>query len=195
MRYHKRLYLILFTVFITAAAYTQEARPLTKRVIVKTNLLSLLAQRPTVSVEKVFPKNFSVEGSFVQGQFNHFLLTGHYDYNGFLVRVKKYFQPPGFGNIYPYAAIYSGTLQRHIQTNGQTIIPFLLELPSRNFSANSVRAGGTFGISWFTKNRITIDYQNSLGYGRYLHLDNNDPNTYNKGYPDIQVWLSVGYCF
>jgi hypothetical protein len=195
MRFYKRLYLTVLTVFMATAAYAQEARPLTKTFIVKTNLLSLLAQQPTVSVEKVFRKNVSVEGSFVQGKFNHFLLTDHYDYNGFLVRVKKYFGHPGFGQICPYAAVYSGSLQRNIQTKGQTFIPFLFAYRSRNFSANSIRAGGTFGISWFTKNRIIIDYQNSLGYGRYLHLDKNDPDTYAKGYPDIQLWLSVGYCF
>ena len=195
MRYPKRLYLIAPIVFMAAAAYAQEARPLTKTFIVKTNLLSLLAQQPTVSVEKVFRKNFSVEGSFVQGQFNHFLLTDHYDYNGFLVRVKKYFCHPGFGKMCPYAAVYAGSLQRNIQTKGQTISNGYLGYPSRNFSANSARVGGSFGISWFTKNRIIIDYQNSLGYGRYLHLDTNDPDTYAKGYPDVQLWLSVGYCF
>src|SRR5438034_1335129 len=102
--------LLLLVKFFSLAQTT--TRPLTRRVIVKTNVLSLIAQQPTISVEKAFSKTFSTELSFVQGQFNNILLTNHYDYQGFLIRAK---------NI------------------------------SRNFSANSIRTGGTLGLSYFSK--------------------------------------------
>jgi hypothetical protein len=40
-----------------------------------------------------------------------------------------------------------------------------------------------------------IDFQTSMGYGRYLNIDKQDPNTYANGYLDMQLWFSIGYCF
>ena len=121
MLYNIRPFIIALILFVTDSASAQETtRPLTKKVILKTNVLSLLAQRPTISVEKAFSKTFSVEISFVQGQFNNFLFTDHYDYNGFLIRTKKYLEDLDFGVINPYGAFYAGCLQRNFQTTGQT---------------------------------------------------------------------------
>ena len=86
MKYFFLICICLNTEFI----YTQSAlKPLAKRVIVKSNVLSLIAKRPTLSIEKVFSNTFSTELSFVQGQFNNILFTDHYDYNGFLMRAKN----------------------------------------------------------------------------------------------------------
>ena len=86
---------LLFTLtsFLALSAFSQDhKRPLTKTLIVKTNLFNLLAQRPTITIEKPFSETFSAEVSFVQGVVNKvFTDDYHYDYNGFLIRVKKYF--------------------------------------------------------------------------------------------------------
>lgn len=195
MRNYILLNIITLT-FVTTSAFSQEtSRPLTKRIIVKTNVLSLLAQRPTISMEKAFNKTFSAEISFVQGQFNNFLFTDHYSYNGFLVRAKKHFRNLDLGAISPYAGVYVGNLIRNIQTSGHTDNSGFFSYPSRNFSANSIRGGGSLGLSYFTKRKFVFDGQTSLGYGRYFKPYLPDPNTNSIGYLDAQVWLSIGYCF
>ena len=196
MRYHIRHFIILLGLGLTVTAFSQEtARPLTKRIIVKTNILSLIAQRPTITVEKAFSKTFSTEVSFVQGQFNNFLFTDHYDYNGFLVRAKKYFIDLDFGNVSPYTALYMGTLKRNIQTTGQVDNTGWFGYSSRDFSANSLRGGGSLGLSYISKNKIIIEGLASLGYGKYTKIYKPDVNRNPSGYLDAQIWLSIGYCF
>jgi hypothetical protein len=189
-------FITLFAILLTLTVIAQEtSRPLTRRIIVKTNLLSLLAQRPTVTIEKVFSKTFSTEISFVQGEFNNFLLTDHYDYNGFLVRAKKHFTKVDYGRVSPYGALYVGNLKRTIQTTGQVDNTGWFGYPSRDFSANSVRGGATLGLAYFSKSKINLDAAMSLGYGRYTRIYKTDANRNATGYLDAQVSLSVGYCF
>lgn len=188
--------LTLIALTFTICGFSQEARkPLAKTIILKTNLLSLVAQKPTVIIEKVFSKRFSAEVSFVQGQVNNFLFTDHYDYNGFLIAAKKYFTDLEFGRLSPYAALYFGNLKRNIQTKGQVDNSGFFGYPSRDFSANSIRGGGSLGLSYISKSKIIIDTHASLGYGAYTKIHKPDLNRNSIGYLDGQVWLSVGYCF
>lgn len=187
----------LFALLLSVSSIAQEpGRPLTKSVIVKTNLLSLIAQRPSFTLEKIFPNGYSAEFSFVQGQFNNILFTDHYDYNGFLIRAKKFLISPDFGKLSPYAAIYAGTLRRNIySTGGQIGNNTWLNYPSRDFSANSIRGGGSLGLSYIAKNKMILDGQMSLGYGTYTKVYKPDINRKTSGYLDAQIWLSIGYCF
>lgn len=164
-------------------------------VIVKTNILSFIASRPTISVEKVFSDNVSVELSFVQGELNHVLLTDHYSYSGLLIRGKKYFSDMTYKKFLSYAGIYMGTLKRIIQSDGWTDNTGYFGWSGRDFTGNSIRAGGTLGMTYITKGRIVFDGLLSLGYGRYVHPGKSNPETGLNGYLDGQVWLSVGYCF
>jgi hypothetical protein len=62
MCYCIKHYIFVLAVLVSASAFSQEKpKPLTKRIIVKTNLLSLIAQRPTITIEKAFTKTFSAE--------------------------------------------------------------------------------------------------------------------------------------
>ncbi len=114
-------------------------------------MLSLLAQKPTISAEKFFGETVSIELSFVQGEFNNLLFTDHYDYCGALARAKKYFNRPDFGMVASYGAIYAGILRRNIHTVGRTDNSGWFSYPSRDFSANSLRGGGSFGVTWIIK--------------------------------------------
>ncbi len=186
--------LLTLTFFLTLSAFSQDRkRPLTKRVIVKTNLMNLLAQRPTLTIEKPFSKKFSAEISFVQGEVNDFLFTDHYDYNGFLLRAKKHFIDLDYGKISPYAALYIGNLKRNMQTTGQVDNTGFFGYPSRDFSANSIRTGGSLGLTFIGKKKFVVDGLMSLGYGRYTKYYM--PDTNSRGYLDCQIWLSIGYCF
>lgn len=177
--------------------FSQEtAKPLTKSVIVTINVFSLVAQRPTVTLGKFFGNSFSTEISFVQGRFNNFLFTDHYDYSGFLIRAKKYFTDVRFGNLSPYAALYVGSLKRTIQTTGRQIgNNGWIGYPSRDFSANSIRGGGSLGIAYISRGKIIVDGLVSLGYGTYTKVYKPDLTRNANGYVDAQLWLSVGYCF
>ncbi len=191
----KKILVLIPVILITLTVYSQN-RPLEKRILLKTNILSLIAQRPTISIEKAFSKTFSTEISFVQGEFNNFLFTDHYDYNGFLIRIKKYLETIEYSTINTYVAGYMGNLKRNIQTEGQSIgSAGYFGYPSRDFSSNTIRFGGSFGLLYVTKSRIVIDGQASLGYGRYLNIDKTDPSTYSNGFLDTQIWLSIGYSF
>ncbi|HUQ67152.1 MAG TPA: hypothetical protein VM101_13405 [Flavitalea sp.] len=156
--------------------------------------MNFVALKPSISIEKPLRDDFSLEGSFVQGQFNNFFFTDHYDYRGVLMRAKKYFSPVESGAINLYGAIYAGALRRNIQTQGHVDNTGWFSFSSRSFKSQSIRSGGSLGLLYYSKGNILIDGQTSLGYGRYINLDSNDPNTRWKGYLDVQVWLSVGYC-
>ena len=190
-------YFITFVVFTwTISAYSQQtSSPLTERVIVKTNLLSLVAQRPTVTVEKFFSSSWSAEVSLVQGQFNNFLFIDHYDYHGFLVRAKKHFLDLELGSASPYASWYVGNLMRTLQITGSVDNTGFWASPSWDLSANSIRSGGSLGLSYISQRKIIIDGLASLGYGRYTKIYKPDINGTSTGYLDAQLWLSVGYCF
>lgn len=163
--------------------------------IVKTNLLNLVGKGPSISFEKFLSKSFSLELTYMKGEFNDFLLTDHYDYKGFLLRGKKYFDVVKRGEITPYLGAYTGILHRNINTIGHTDNSGLFGYPSRDFSANSIRGGFSVGGLWLLKNHFVTDLQTSLGYGRYINIDRTDPDTYSNGYLDVQVWVSVGYYF
>jgi hypothetical protein len=163
--------------------------------IVKTNLLNLVGKGPSISLEKFLSKSFSLELTYMKGEFNDFLLTDHYDYKGFLLRGKKYFDVVKRGEITPYLGAYAGILHRNINTIGHTDNTGFFSYPSRDFSANSIRGGFSVGGLWLLKNHFVTDLQTGLGYGRYINIDRADPDTYPNGYLDIQVWVSIGYYF
>ena len=179
---------------ILSSSAQKQPGSFTRSVIIKTNVLNLVALKPSISVEKPLADDLSIEGSFVQGKFNNFFFTDHYDYSGVAIRVKKYLSPVNAGNIYPYVALYTGTLRRNIQTQGHVDNTGWFGFSSRDFKSQSIRSGASLGLLYYSKNKIIIDGQSSLGYGRYINLDNNNPNTRFKGFLDIQLWLSVGYC-
>ncbi len=186
--------LLIITLFITLPALSQKLeRPWAKRVIVKTNLMNLLAQSPTLTIEKPFSKKFSAEVSFVQGKVNDIFFYDHYNYNGFLVRAKQYFENLDYAKLCPYMALYIGNLKRNIQSAGDMGIFGLFGYPSRDFSANSIRTGASAGLTFVGKRKFVIDGLISLGYGRYTKYYK--PENATKGYLDGQFWLSVGYCF
>ncbi len=192
-----RSFYLFVTLLSAITVFSQETRrPFPKEIILKSNLLSLLAQRPTFSIEKVLPGNFTAEVSFVQGQFNHILFTDHVDYKGYLLRVKKHFSDIKPGSASLYGGLYLGTLKRRIYTApGRFEIGNLYSSPGRDFSANSIRGGESLGCMYISKSRIVIDALISLGYGRYVKVYKTDSSHDPKAYLDAQVWLSVGYCF
>lgn len=193
----KKHSLVLFGFFILFGLYShsQMAKPLEKRILLKSNLLSLVAGQPTFSLEKFLTKKVSIEVSFVKGQFNNFLFTDHYDYNGILIRTKLFPHDVEFGLLHPYGGFYLGNLKRNIKTQSRSTNNGWFGYPSRDFSSNSIRGGGTLGLAFFSKSKFIIDGQTSIGYGKYIHLDKSDPSTYGNGYLDMQLWLSFGYCF
>ncbi|WP_114783206.1 DUF3575 domain-containing protein [Botryobacter ruber] len=178
--------------------YGQEiSEPFGSKWIVKTNVLNLVAKRPTISIEKNFTKSFSLEGSFVHGHFNYIPFVGYYEYNGYLLKAKKYHMELDYGILIPYSGIYAGSLHRTIETAGEVWggPVSVIGWRARKFQGHSIRGGGSFGLTYFTKSQINFDGQISLGYGRYLNLDLSDPNTYSKDHPDVQFGASIGYCF
>jgi hypothetical protein len=189
---------IIFSLLFTIPAFTQneDIKSFPKPFIVKTNLFSLLAQRPTFAIEKVFSKKFSAEFAFVQGHFNNILYRDYYAYNGFLLRAKRYFLPIEFAQLNPFAAVYLGNLKRHIQTEAGLIgTTGWFGYPSKDFFANSIRGGCSLGCTIITKNKIVVELLTSMGYGRYTKIYKEDINQQSKGYLDAQVWFSIGYSF
>lgn len=194
IHFFMRRLLLIITLFTTLSAFSQKLeRPWATRVIVKTNLINLLAQSPTLTIEKPFSNEFSAEVSFVQGKVNDIFFYDHYNYSGFLVRAKQYFEKLDYAKLCPYMALYIGSLKRNIQSAGDVGIFGLFGYPSRDFSANSIRAGGSAGLTFVGKKKFVIDGLISLGYGKYTKYYK--PENFSKDYLDGQFWLSVGYCF
>lgn len=182
--------LILFLFLISFTAFAQEY----KGVIVKSNLINLLAKRPAISVEKALSSSFSLEASYVTGETTAMPFADEYSYNGFLLRGKKYLSVLQKNKSNLYYGAYFGNLNRTIKKEGY-VHPtgFFLSSPDRNFSSRSVRTGGSLGILFIPIPNIIIDGSASLGYGRYFDTKNKSLQLAPRGYMDAQIWFSVGY--
>jgi len=192
----KRLILFITLLLLcTNIVFAQQASTNHDRLIVKSNLLNLLAKRPAISIEKAFNKTSSAEISFVWGQFDRVLLADRYEYSGALLRVKKHFNEIKTSRLNPYIGIYAGSLYRDIKRDSYVDNTGFFGYRGKDFAANSIRTGFSGGLSYITSNHFIIEAQNSYGYGRYFNIKRSDNDANAKGYLDVQVWFSVGYCF
>lgn len=175
----------------------EQVSSLRKSVLIKTNLLNLLAHRPTITIEKPLSSHWSLGLSYVTGEFNYVLFTDHYRYDGFILDTRYYIIPLQIRAFSPYVSTYVGNLNRVIRTESRSgdLLERLL-VNRRDFYGKSVRFGASIGGQYLFTNRIAIDGHIGLGYGKYYQqFDKTDPSTMSDGYIDGNIWLSIGYCF
>jgi hypothetical protein len=191
--------LIVLMIGIQVIGYTQEKPFVPKRsLMIKTNLLNLLALRPTLTIEKPLSSHWSVGISYVNGQFNRVLLTDHYRYDGFTLDTKYYFNRLNYDSFSPYVSMYVGNLNRRLCSDAKTLDEpvGLFGVGARDFYGQSVRMGFNIGGQYLFTNRISLDGHVGLGYGKYYKQHNRvDPMAKSDGYIDANLWLSIGYCF
>ena len=159
---------------------------------VKTNLLNLVAKRPSFSIEKTFNNKYGLELSYTTGELNW---GRDYKYDGFLVRGKWYARKINIDEITPFLGIYAGNLNKTIISNNAYVHPtgFLSFGNNRNFKANSIRSGINMGLLYLPTKRFLIETTTGLGYGKYLNLETLEGMDAPKGYLDFQLWISFGY--
>lgn len=81
-----KYFILIVSFLLPALAFSQNASSsLTDRIIVKTNVLNVLANRPSITVEKIFSDYFSAEISYVNGQVRDVIYLDKYGYSGFLL--------------------------------------------------------------------------------------------------------------
>jgi len=183
---------------IQLLGYAQDKAFVPKRSIwIKTNLLNLLAQRPTLTIEKPLTSHWSVALSYVNGQFNRILLTDHYRYDGFTLDTRYYFNRLDYDSFSPYVSMYVGNLNRRLYSEGISLDRIgYVGFGSRDFYGQSARMGVNIGAQYICTSRISLDGHVGLGYGKYYKQENRiDPSTKSDGYIDANFWLSIGYCF
>ena len=188
----KKKTLLLILILCSCAAVAQEAAGL----IVKTNLLNLVAKRPTVSVEKTFSDLYGLEIAYTFGEIKNLGYRDYYYYDGFLLRAKKYIRPIKKHEANAFYGAYFGNLNKTIVSHGTVDnTGFFSFGQDRDFSANSLRYGGTFGLSFIPKQHFLLEGLTGLGYGNYFNVQNNLNSKTPNGYFDFQLWLSIGYSF
>lgn len=183
----KKIILALLTSIKISIASAQEPIGL----IVKTNLLNLVAERPTISVEKTFAKKYGLELSYTSGEL---YIGQYYKYDGFLLRAKKYTREIKTRDAIPFYGAYVGNLSKKVEREAY-YESWLFNKNRKDFEATSIRAGGNFGVLFIPKKGFTLEGTTGLGYGRYLKTYNYAQDPLPKGYFDIQFWLSIGYYF
>jgi len=163
-------------------------------IAVKTNLLNLVAQRPSFSIEKTFKQRYGLEFSYSTGELN---IGREYEYSGFLLRGKKYVYEIKQREITPFFGVYAGNLNKAIVSNNAYVHPtgFLSFGNNRNFKANSFRSGVNLGFVYIPAKRFLLETTTGLGYGKYFNVETFQATNAPKGYLDFQLWLSVGYRF
>lgn len=98
----KLVVVALLMMGIQLAGYAQDEALISKRSIwIKTNLLNLLAYRPTLTIEKPLSSRWSLGLSYVNGQFTRILLTDHYRYDGFTLDTRYYFNRLNYDSFSP----------------------------------------------------------------------------------------------
>jgi hypothetical protein len=164
--------------------------------IVKTNVLNLVAKRPALSVEKTFADLYGLEVAYTFGDIKNFGYRDYYHYDGFLLRAKKYLRPIKNREANAFYGVYLGNLNKTIVSHGTVDnTGFFSFGRDRDFKASSLRYGGTFGVSFIPKQHFLLEGLTSLGYGDYFNVQNNLNSKLPNGYFDFQLWLSVGYSF
>jgi len=177
---------ILFVILIPSVKAQEQSG-----FLLKTNLLNLVAKRPTISIEKTFAKKYGLELSYTSGELN----IGHYyKYDGFLLRAKKYTREIKTRDAIPFYGAYIGNLNRKIVRDGY-YESWLFNQKEKNFEASSVRVGGNFGVLFIPGKRFALEGSTGIGYGKYISTTNYTQYAIPKGYFDFQLWLSVGYYF
>jgi len=159
---------------------------------VKSNLLNLVAKRPSFSIEKTFSNKYGIELSYTSGELN---IGRYYKYDGFLLRAKKYSDEITPGELIPFYGLYVGNLNKTINRDGYMDRTGFISFASRNFKANSIRAGGNIGFLFIPRKRFLLETTGALGYGRYFNITNYASNPNPNGYLDFQFWFSIGYIF
>ncbi|WP_412468602.1 hypothetical protein [Pedobacter sp. KLB.chiD] len=164
--------------------------------IVKTNVLNLVAKRPTLSLEKTFADLYGLEAAYTSGELTNFGYRDYYHYDGFLLRAKKYIRPVKNKEANAFYGAYFGNLNQTVVSHGKVDnTGFFSWGHDRDFKANSLRYGGTFGVSFIPGKHFLLEGITGLGYGDYYHVQNNLQNKLPGGYFDFQLWLSIGYSF
>ena len=132
----RKLTHLLFLIFVITSVRSQEKIGF----VVKTNLLNLVARRPSFTIEKTFKNRYGLELSYTTGELNW---GKDYEYDGFLVRAKWYVRNIDVDEITPFLGIYAGNLNKTILSNNAYVHPtgFLSFGNDRNFKANSIRSG------------------------------------------------------
>ncbi|WP_316807939.1 DUF3575 domain-containing protein [Pedobacter agri] len=186
----KYILALFLTVSLAAMVRSQEYVGLA----VKTNLLSLVAKRPSFSVEKTFKQRYGLEFSYATGKLN---IGREYEYSGFLLRGKMYAYEIKKREITPFFGAYIGSLDKTIVSNNAYTHPtgFLSFGNVRNFKANSFRSGVNLGFVYIPGKRFLLETTTGFGYGKYFDVETFQGSYAPKGYFDFQLWLSVGYRF
>ncbi len=164
--------------------------------LIKTNVLNLVAKRPTIAVEKIFSNLYGLELAYSSGQIKNFVNLDDYQYEGFLLRAKKYIHPVKKREANAFYGAYFGSMNKRVVSHGTVDhTGFFSWGRDRDFKANSLRYGGTFGVSFIPGKHFLLEGLTGLGYGDYDHVQNNLQNKLPGGYFDFQLWLSIGYSF
>lgn len=188
----KKKTLLFILIFCSYATFAQEP----VYIIVKTNLLNLVAKRPTLSLEKIFADVYGLEASYVFGEIKNFGFHDYYYYDGFLLRAKKYIRPIKTREVNAFYGVYLGNLNKTVVSHGTVDNTGFFSLgQNRDFKANSLRYGGNFGVSVIPKKHFFVEGLTGFGYGNYFNIQNNLNSELPNGYFDFQLWLSIGYSF
>ncbi|WP_231424310.1 MULTISPECIES: DUF3575 domain-containing protein [Pedobacter] len=187
MKYVLTIFIALITI---KTASSQEPAGIS----VKTNLLNLVAKRPSFSIEKTFAQKYGLEVSYSSGELNW---GREYKYDGFLLRGKMYANKIESKEVTPFFGIYAGNLNKTIISNNAYVHPtgFLSFGNNRNFKANSIRSGINLGFLYLPSKRFLLETTTGIGYGKYFNMKTFEGRDAPKGYLDFQLWLSVGYRF
>ncbi|RZK19016.1 MAG: hypothetical protein EOO86_08620 [Pedobacter sp.] len=145
----KRILLLLIINLCSCAVKSQEKLGFE----IKSNLLNLVAKKPSFSIEKTFKNRYGLELSYTMGELN---LGRDYKYDGFLLRAKWYARKIDVDEITPFLGIYAGNLNKTIVSNNAYIHPtgFLSFGNNRNFKANSIRSGINLGLLYLPTERL-----------------------------------------
>jgi len=188
---NKKTLLITLLLFGYAASAQEPAG-----LIVKTNLLNLVAKRPGISIEKTFSNLYGLEIAYTFGEFKNISYRDYYHYDGFLFRAKKYIVPIRKREANAFYGVYFGDLNQTLISHRSYDETGIFSIGrDRDFTASSLRYGGTFGVSFIPKNHFLIEGLTGVGYGNYYNVRNNLKAKLPAGYFDLQLWLSIGYSF
>jgi hypothetical protein len=112
----KKYFIIIasLNILLLQNAYCQIKDGVNKKLIVKTNILNIVANKPTLTLEGIINNKTSIELSFIQGEFKNKLYTDYYGFNGYILRGKSFYNNIKIKKINPYLGAYIGNLKRTI---------------------------------------------------------------------------------
>lgn len=186
----KSTHKFFFTILFFVITYYTNAQ--LKGTFIKTNLLNLSLNRPSIQIEQQVNANQSFQIHFATGKANWLPFTDYYSFKTIDAEYRFYTLNQRLNGF--FIAPYAKWIERNIYREKTEAGPYnIFGNDERNFTGAAIAAGARTGFQYLIKNKWSLELETGLGYGKYYkQSDVSNPSKKSGGFLDFTFQFSVG---